>query len=76
VTVVWVALGALAGAPLRLLADRLAVARRGPGSVLGTLVVNVVRLVEERAVARAVAYLAASLVLGIGTAATGYALSR
>jgi CrcB protein len=116
-TVVWVALGALAGAPLRLLADRLAVARRGPGSVLGTLVVNVagsallgvllglrhvspavlalvgtgccgtlttfstfgfdvVRLVEERAVARAVAYLAASLVLGIGTAATGYALSR
>jgi CrcB protein len=117
VTVVWVALGALAGAPLRLLADRLAVGRRGPGSVLGTLVVNVagsallgvllglrhvspavlalvgtgfcgtlttfstfgfdvVRLVEERAVARAVAYLAASLVLGIGTAATGYALSR
>ncbi len=36
-----VALGALAGAPLRLLADRVAVARRGPGSVLGTLVVNV-----------------------------------
>jgi CrcB protein len=117
VTVVWVALGALAGAPLRLLADRLAVARRGPSSVLGTLIVNVagsallgvllglrhvspavlalvgtgfcgtlttfstfgfdvVRLVEERAVARAVAYLAASLVLAIGTAATGYALSR
>jgi CrcB protein len=117
VTAVWVALGALVGAPLRLLADRVAVARRGPGSVLGTLVVNVVgsavlgvllglrdvsptvlalvgtgfcgtlttfstfgydvvRLVEERAVGRAAAYLAASLVLGLGTAAAGYALSR
>jgi CrcB protein len=41
VTPLLVALGALAGAPLRLLADRVAVARRGPGSVLGTLVVNV-----------------------------------
>jgi len=117
VTAVWVALGALAGAPLRLLADRVAVARRGPGSVLGTLTVNVVgsavlgvllglrqvspvvlalvgtgfcgtlttfstfgydvvRLVEERLWRRAVVYLAASLVLGLGTAATGYALSR
>lgn len=37
-----VVLGALVGAPLRLLADRVAVARRGPGSVLGTLAVNVV----------------------------------
>ncbi|GAB3352703.1 fluoride efflux transporter FluC [Modestobacter lapidis] len=37
-----VALGALVGAPLRLLADRVAVARRGPGSVAGTLAVNVV----------------------------------
>ena len=36
-----VVLGALVGAPLRLFADRMAVARRGPGSVLGTLVVNV-----------------------------------
>ena len=36
-----VALGALAGAPLRLLADRVAVARRGTGSVAGTLTVNV-----------------------------------
>ena len=35
------ALGALVGAPLRLLADRVAVARRGPASVLGTLTVNV-----------------------------------
>ncbi|RBY92217.1 CrcB family protein [Blastococcus sp. TBT05-19] len=34
--------GALLGAPLRLLAERVAVARRGPGSVLGTLTVNVV----------------------------------
>jgi CrcB protein len=41
VTPLLVALGALAGAPLRLLADRVAVTRRGPGSVLGTLVVNV-----------------------------------
>lgn len=40
-TVLWVALGAVAGAPLRMLADRLAVARRGRGSVLGTLAVNV-----------------------------------
>lgn len=112
-----VALGALAGAPLRLLADRVAVARRGPGSVLGTLTVNVlgsavlgvllglrglppgvvalvgtgfcgtlttfstfgwdvVRLVEERALLRAAAYLAATLVLGLGAAATGYVLAR
>jgi CrcB protein len=117
VTAVWVVLGALAGAPLRLLADRVASARRGPGSVLGTLTVNVlgsgvlgvllglrsvspavlalvgtgfcgtlttfstfghdvVRLVEERALGRALAYLAASLVLALGAAAAGYALSR
>lgn len=116
-TAVWVALGALAGAPLRLLADRVAVARRGHGSVLGTLTVNVlgcavlgvlfgvrdispvvlalvgtgfcgtlttfstfgydiVRLVEERMVTRALTYLAGSLVLGLGTAAVGYSLSR
>ena len=41
-TALLVVLGALVGAPLRLLADRLATARRGPGSVLGTLTVNVV----------------------------------
>ena len=41
-TAVWVALGALVGAPLRLLADRVATARRGAGSVAGTLTVNVV----------------------------------
>lgn len=104
-----VAAGALAGAPLRLLATRLAV-RRGWDGAVGTLVVNVagsallgallglsdvdarvlalvgtgfcgtlttfstlgadvVRLVEQRALARALAYLAATLVLGIGAAA-------
>jgi CrcB protein len=117
VTVLWVALGALVGAPLRMLADRTAVARRGPGSVLGILTVNVagsgllgvllglrdvppavlalvgsgfcgtlttfssfgwdvVRLVEERAVARAVGYVAASLVLGLGAAAVGWLAVR
>ena len=116
-TAVWVALGALVGAPLRMLADRTAVARRGPGSVLGILTVNVagsavlgvllglrgvppavlasvgtgfcgtlttfstfgwdvVRLVEERAVARAAGYLAGSLVLGLGAAAAGWQAVR
>jgi CrcB protein len=41
VTALWVALGALVGAPLRVLADRTAIARRGAGSVLGILTVNV-----------------------------------
>jgi CrcB protein len=36
-----VVIGAMAGAPLRLLADRVAGARRGPGSVVGTAAVNV-----------------------------------
>jgi fluoride exporter len=117
VTALWVALGALVGAPLRMLADRTAAARRGPGSVLGILVVNVagsallgvllglrdvspavlalvgtgfcgtlttfstfgwdvVRLVEERAVARAVAYLTGSLALGLGAAALGWLAVR
>ena len=112
-----VALGALAGAPLRLLAERVAVARRGRGSVLGTLAVNVggsavlgvllglrgvspavlalvgtgfcgslttfstfgsdvVRLVEERAVGRAVAYLTGTLVLGLAAAAAGWLAVR
>ncbi|MGY1744703.1 fluoride efflux transporter FluC [Blastococcus sp. SYSU D00695] len=111
-----VVLGAVAGAPLRLLADRVATARRGPGSVAGTLSVNVagalvlgvllgvqgapawlvalvgtgfcgtlttfstlgadvVRLVEERAVGRAAAYLAATLVLGLGAAAAGFVVA-
>ena len=111
-----VAAGALAGAPLRLLATRLAVrSRRDPA--LGTLAVNVagsavlgvllglgdvpapvlalvgtgfcgtlttfstfgadvVRLVEERAVGRAVVHLTAALVLGLGAAAAGYLLAR
>jgi fluoride exporter len=113
-TALLVMAGALAGAPLRLLADRIAAARRGHGSVLGTLTVNVVgsavlgvllglgdlpaelvalvgtgfcgtfttfstfgcdvvRLVEERLAGRALAYLAASLLLGLGAAAAGYA---
>ncbi|MGY1748592.1 fluoride efflux transporter FluC [Modestobacter sp. SYSU DS0511] len=116
-TALWVVLGALAGAPLRLLAERVAVARRGRGSVVGTLTVNVagsallgvllglrgvspavvalvgtgfcgtlttfstygndvVRLVEERVVGRALAYLAGTLVLGLAAAAAGWSLVR
>ena len=116
-TALWVALGALLGAPLRMLADRTAVARRGPGSVLGIVAVNVagsavlgvllglrdvspavlalvgtgfcgtlttfstfgwdvVRLVEERAVARALGYLTGSLVFGLGAAALGWLAVR
>ncbi|SEP11670.1 fluoride efflux transporter FluC [Trujillonella endophytica] len=115
-TGVLVVLGALAGAPLRLLAERVATARRGPGSVLGTLAVNVagslllglllgaqdvpaglvalvgtgfcgtlttfstlgaelVGLGEQRAVGRLCAYLGATLVLGLGAAAAGYAVA-
>ncbi|HYH25893.1 MAG TPA: CrcB family protein [Blastococcus sp.] len=40
-TALLVVAGAVLGAPLRLLAERVAVARRGSGSVLGTLSVNV-----------------------------------
>ncbi len=116
-TALLVVAGALVGAPLRLLADRVATARRGRGSVLGILAVNVagsavlgaltglsgvpaavvalvgtgfcgtlttfstfgadvVRLVEERAVGRALAYSAASLVLGLGAAVAGFVLAR
>jgi fluoride exporter len=117
VTALLVAAGALVGAPLRLLAERLAVARRGRGSVVGTLTVNVVgsavlgvvlglrsvppavvalvgtgfcgtlttfstygndivRLVEERALARALAYAGGTVVLGLGVAAVAYLLAR
>jgi CrcB protein len=113
VTLLFVAVGALVGAPLRRLADRIAVARRGRTTGLGTLTVNVagssllglllglasvpawvfalagtgfcgtlttfstfgydvVRLVEERTTARALVYLAATLVLGLGAAAGTY----
>jgi CrcB protein len=116
VTPLLVAAGALAGAPLRLLATRLA-ARAGHDPALGTLAVNVagsavlgmllglgsvpawalalvgtgfcgtlttfstfgadvVRLVDERAVARAAVTVAATLVLGLGAAAAGYLLAR
>jgi CrcB protein len=117
VTALLVVLGALVGAPVRLLADRVAARHRGRGSVVGTLTVNVVgsavlgallgledvpaavvalvgtgfcgtlttfstfgydvvRLVEERLVGRALAYLAGSLVLGLGAAAAAYVLAR
>ena len=107
--------GAVVGAPLRLLAIRIA-ARNGRDPALGPLTVNVagsallgvllglaavpaevlalvgtgfcgtlttfatfgadvVRLLEQRAVGRALAYLAASLVLGVGAAAAGYAFA-
>ncbi|RBY92726.1 CrcB family protein [Blastococcus sp. TF02A-30] len=111
-TALLVAAGAVVGAPLRLLATRLAV-RRGRDAAVGTLVVNVlgsavlgalfgaadvdaavlalvgtgfcgtlttfstfgadvVRLVEQGALPRALAYLGATLVLGIGAAAAAY----
>ena len=110
-----VALGALIGAPLRLLAVRLA-GRDGGDAALGTLAVNVLgsallgvvlgradasaavvalvgtgfcgtlttfstfgvdvlRLIEERALGRALGYVTATLVLGLGAAAAGYALA-
>ena len=116
-TALLVLVGALVGAPLRLAADRVAAARRGHGSVAGTLTVNVagsavlgvllglrdaspavlalvgtgfcgtlttfstfgydlVRLVDERLLGRALGYLIGSLVLGIGVAAAGYAVAR
>ncbi len=110
-----VVLGATVGAPLRLLAIRLA-ARGNGDPARGTLVVNVagsavlgvllgladvpagvlalvgtgfcgtlttfstlgadvVRLMEERALGRGLGYLAASVLLGLGAAAAGYALA-
>jgi len=116
VTPLLVVAGALAGAPLRLLALRLA-ARSERDPALGTLAVNVagcavlgavlglgsaagwvvalvgtgfcgtlttfstfgadvVRLLEERALGRALGYLLASLVLGVGAAAAAYLGAR
>jgi CrcB protein len=116
VTPLLVVVGALVGAPLRLLADRIAVARRGRATGLGTLTVNVVgsavlgfvlglaaapswvvalvgtgfcgtlttfstfgydvvRMVEERVAGRALGYVAATLVLGLGAAAAGFGLA-
>jgi fluoride exporter len=116
VTPLLVAVGALLGAPLRLLATRLS-ARGGGDPARGTLLVNVVgsallglllgwtdvpawavaligtgfcgalttfsafgadvvRLVEQRVLGRALGYLGATLILGIGAAAAGYASAR
>ncbi len=107
-----VAVGALVGAPLRLLVTRLA-ARGGRDPALGTLLVNVaggallggllgtaatppavaalvgtgfcgtlttfstfgadvVRMVEQRRLARSLAYVLATVVLGVGAAVLGY----
>jgi fluoride exporter len=115
VTPLLVAVGALVGAPVRLLVTRLA-ARGGADPALGTLAVNVagsallgvllgradvpawavilvgtgfcgtlttlstfgadvVRMLDERVLGRALAYLAATVVLGIGAGAAGYTLS-
>ena len=109
-----VVLGAAVGAPLRLLATRLA-ARGGGDAARGTLAVNVagsallgvllgragvspavlalvgtgfcgalttfsafgadvVRMLEDRTLGRALAYLTATVLLGLGAAAAGYAL--
>lgn len=111
-----VVVGALAGAPLRLLVIRLA-GRNGRDPALGTLAVNVagsavlggvlglrgvapwvvalvgagfcgtlttfstfgadvVRMLDERVLGRALAYLGATLVLGLAAAAGCYALAR
>jgi fluoride exporter len=116
VTPLLVVAGALVGAPLRLLALRLAV-RAGRDPAAGTLAVNVagsavlgavlglgdaagwvvaligtgfcgtlttfstfgadvVRLLDERALGRALGYLLATLVLGVGAAAGAYLGAR
>jgi fluoride exporter len=48
----------------------------GALTTFSTLGADVVRLREARSLGRAAGYLAATLVLGIGAAAAGYALSR
>ena len=47
----------------------------GTLTTFSTLGLDVVRLVEERAVARAAAYLAATVVLGLGAATAGWLLA-
>jgi fluoride exporter len=116
VTPLLVVVGAVLGAPLRLLVTRIA-GRDGRDPAVGTLLVNVagsallglllglrnvspavlalvgtgfcgalttfstfgadvVRLLEERALGRALGYLAATLVLGLGAAAVAYLGAR
>jgi CrcB protein len=48
----------------------------GTLTTFSTLGADVVRLVEERALARVLGYLVATLVLGIGAAAATYLLTR
>jgi CrcB protein len=48
----------------------------GALTTFSTYATDVVRLVEERAVARAVAYLVGSLLLGLGAAAVGWLAVR
>ena len=48
----------------------------GTLTTFSTLGADVVRLVEERAVARAAGYAAATVLLGVGAAAAGWALAR
>jgi fluoride exporter len=114
VTPLLVVAGALVGAPLRLLATRLA-ARNGGDPARGTLTVNVVgsallglvlgaatppavvalvgtgfcgtlttfstfgadvvRMVEQRRLARGLAHVLATVVLGVGAAALGYVVA-
>jgi fluoride exporter len=47
----------------------------GALTTFSTFGADVVRLVEERTLIRALAYVAASLVLGLGAAAAGYVIT-
>jgi CrcB protein len=48
----------------------------GTLTTFSTFGADVVRLLEERLLGRALAYLAAALLLGVGAAAAGYAATR
>jgi CrcB protein len=48
----------------------------GTLTTFSTFGADVVRLLEERLLGRALAYLAATLLLGVGAAAAGYAATR